>query len=90
MTMRRQGLADAGKASQEYRELVKSLQKRVSTAIEVEEIPPGYVLGIRSYFDSLNQQTVDQQAAPVEVDESGASTLDDNLENLNEVTDDAS
>lgn len=56
MTMRRQGLSESGTGSQEYQELVKSLQKRVSTAIEVEEIPPGYVSGIRSYFDSLGQR----------------------------------
>lgn len=64
MTMRRQGLADVGKSSQEYREQVRSLQKRVSTAIEVEEIPPGYVSGIRDYFDSLDERAVEEQVAP--------------------------
>ncbi|MDA0919780.1 MAG: hypothetical protein O2945_11990 [Planctomycetota bacterium] len=64
MTMRRQGLADAGKNSQEYREQVRSLQKRVRTAIEVEEIPPGYVSGIRDYFDSLDERAVEEQVAP--------------------------
>lgn len=57
LTMRRQGLSEAGEVSEEYRELVRSLQKRVSTAIEVEEIPPGYVSGIRRYFDSLDQSS---------------------------------
>ena len=72
MAMRRQGLAAAGESSQEYRELVRSLQKRVSTAIEVEEIPPGYVAGIRSYFDALDQRTVEVQSAPGEVRKSDA------------------
>ena len=64
MLLRQQGLAESGESSQEYRELVKALQKRVSTAIEVEEIPPGYVAGIRSYFDSLEQQTNVGEAVP--------------------------
>lgn len=55
LAMRRQGLSEAGEVSDEYRELVRSLQRRVLTAIEVEEIPPGYVSGIRHYFDSLDQ-----------------------------------
>ncbi len=62
LSMRRQGLSEAGEASEEYRKIVRSLQKRVSTAIEVEEIPPGYVSGIRRYFDSLDQTS--QQDGP--------------------------
>lgn len=83
MAMRRQGVSDTGEISQEYRELVRSLQKRVSTAIEVEEIPPGYVSGIRSYFDSLDQESPpagaasgeSEQASPgVPTDDSGEAT----------------
>lgn len=55
LAMRRQGLSEVGEVSDEYRELVRSLQRRVLTVIEVEEIPPGYVSGIRRYFDSLEQ-----------------------------------
>jgi hypothetical protein len=77
MAMRRQGLSDAGESSQEYRELVRSLQKRVSTAIEVEEIPPGYVSGIRSYFDSLDQETPSAGTAPGEAEEASASVPTD-------------
>jgi hypothetical protein len=72
MTMRRLGLADAGKSSQEYREHVRSLQKRVSTAIEVEEIPPGYVSGIRGYFDSLDERAAEEQVTPGDVRTSDA------------------
>jgi hypothetical protein len=86
MAMRRQGLSEAGEVSEEYRELVRSLQKRVSTAIEVEEIPPGYVSGIRRYFDSLDQSsredslkggssTVESEANP-DVDGSGEAADD--------------
>lgn len=53
LRLRRQGLDDAGESAQKYQELVRTLQKNVRTAIEVEEIPPGYVRGVRSYFDSL-------------------------------------
>jgi len=77
MAMRRQGLSDAGEASQEYRELVRSLQKRVSTAIEVEEIPPGYESGIRSYFDSLDQATPPAGTASGEAEEASASAAPD-------------
>ena len=55
LAMRRQGLSAAGEVSDEYRELVRSLQRRVLTVIEAEEIPPGYVSGIRRYFDSIDQ-----------------------------------
>ena len=55
LAMRRQGLSEVGEVSDEYRELVRSLQRRVLTVIEVEEIPPGYVSGIRRYFDSPEQ-----------------------------------
>ncbi len=86
MAMRRQGLSEAGEVSEEYRELVRSLQKRVSTAIEVEEIPPGYVSGIRRYFDSLDRpshedslnsgsSTVESEANP-DVDGSGEAADD--------------
>ncbi|MDA1166580.1 MAG: hypothetical protein O3B13_26080, partial [Planctomycetota bacterium] len=56
LLLRRTGLSEAGSSSQEYRLLVKSLQQRIDTAIEVEEIPPGYVSGIRAYFDALKSQ----------------------------------
>lgn len=86
MRLRRQGLADAGESSQEYRELVRTLQKRVSTAIEVEEIPPGYVSGIRSYFDSLEQQTnVEQTSNAVPETSSATGTSPD----ASEVADEA-
>lgn len=86
LAMRRQGLAEAGEVSEKYRELVRSLQKRVGTAIEVEEIPPGYVSGIRRYFDSLDQSshedslnggssTVESEANP-DVDGSGEAADD--------------
>ena len=77
MAMRRQGLSDAGEVSQEYRQLVRSLQKRVSTAIEVEEIPPGYESGIRSYFDSLDQTPPPAGKASREAEEAGASVPTD-------------
>lgn len=86
MAMRRQGLSDAGEASQEYRELVRSLQKRVSTAIEVEEIPPGYVSGIRSYFDSLEQEAPATDTASGDAEEASASVPTDDSR---EATDDA-
>jgi hypothetical protein len=69
LAMRRQGLSEAGEASEEYRKIVRSLQKRVSTAIEVEEIPPGYVSGIRRYFDSLDKTS--QEGGPGKQDGPG-------------------
>lgn len=53
LSLRRQGAGESGNSSIEYRQLVQDLQKRVNTAIELEEIPPGYVSGIRAYFDKL-------------------------------------
>lgn len=77
MAMRRQGVSDAGESSQEYRELVRSLQKRVGTAIEVEEIPPGYVSGIRSYFDSLDQEAPSAGTSSGDAEKASASSPTD-------------
>ncbi|MFT4554872.1 MAG: hypothetical protein ACI93T_002171 [Porticoccaceae bacterium] len=86
MAMRRQGLSDTGEASQEYREFVRSLQKRVSTAIEVEEIPPGYVSGIRSYFDSLDQAPTAAGTAQGEAEEASASVPADDSDEATDAT----
>lgn len=87
LVIRRQGMSDAGETSQEYRQLVRNLQKRVSTAIEVEEIPPGYVSGIRSYFDSLDPQSEQSSGNADAFDKSSdvKGTNDDSSEAADEV-----
>ena len=88
MAMRRQGVSDTGESLQEYRELVRSLQKRVGTAIEVEEIPAGYVSGIRSYFDSLDQESPPVDAASGESEQASLGVpTDDSGEATDEATD---
>lgn len=86
MTMRRQGLAEPGSSSQEYQQLVRELRQQVRTAIEVEEIPPGYVNGIRSYFDTLEQQSVVNDSGP---NSPQSSDSDSNRQQTNEAVDEA-
>lgn len=82
MSLRRQGLADAGSASVEYRELVQTLQKNISSTIEIEEIPPGYVSGIQKYFDSLARSST-----PVDSDPAVEQQSDGSAERANESDD---
>lgn len=75
LRLRRQGLADEGKSTQEYQDLVRTLQKNVNTAIEVEEIPPGYVRGVRTYFDSLEPSGTRAPSGSTANDQTGGTAV---------------
>ncbi len=60
LTLKDKGLSDRGDAKQEYRESIQKVKQGVAEAIVKEQIPPGYLDGIKSYFDSLDDGDKDQ------------------------------
>jgi hypothetical protein len=52
-TMKSKGVSEAGDVNVEFRKLIKEISEGASEAIEQEEIPPGYVPGIKKYFDRI-------------------------------------
>ncbi len=59
LTLKDKGLSDRGDAKQEYRESMRKVKQGVSEAIVKEQIPPGYLDGIKSYFDTLDDGSTD-------------------------------
>lgn len=66
LSMKTKGMSDSGEAQKEYRQALDDIKQGVAEAIETEEIPPGYVEAIQTYFDKI--ETVDpalnEPAAP--------------------------
>ena len=54
LTLKDKGLSDRGDAKKEYRESIQKVKQGVSEAIVKEQVPPGYLEGIKSYFDTLD------------------------------------
>lgn len=59
LSIKTKGMSESGEARQQYRNLVREVRQGLSEAIELEQIPPGYVPGIKSYFDSIEESTSD-------------------------------
>lgn len=57
LSMKTKGMSDSGEAQKEYRQALDDVKQGVAEAIEAEEIPPGYVEAIQTYFDKI--ETVD-------------------------------
>ena len=58
MTLSAKGLSEAGEMKeQEYRRTVGELKQSLDEVITQEDIPPGYVDGIKKYFDTLESST---------------------------------
>jgi hypothetical protein len=49
-----------------YESTVTEIKAGVQAAIEAEQIPPGYVDGIKSYFDTINPSVTPPTNAPSE------------------------
>lgn len=64
LSMKTKGLSDTGEANKEYREAIQDVKQGAAEAIEQEDIPPGYVEAIQSYFDKI--ETIDESASEVE------------------------
>lgn len=58
LSLKRRVQLEPGEATQEYTRLIRAMQSQLDVAVEVEEIPPGYVDGIRDYFSTLESSGV--------------------------------
>lgn len=57
MSMKTKGISDAGELKpEEYQKIVGEIRQSLDDVIDQEEIPPGYVEGIKKYFDSLEKK----------------------------------
>jgi len=63
LTLKDKGLSDSGDAKIQYRDSIQKVKQGVSEAIIKEQIPPGYLEGIKSYFDTLD---ADETETPAE------------------------
>ncbi|WP_437204312.1 hypothetical protein [Planctomicrobium sp. SH664] len=56
MSLKTKGLSEAGEMQkQEFSGAVSEIRQNLDDAIDQEEIPPGYVEGIKKYFDTLQK-----------------------------------
>ncbi len=57
LSMKSKGLSDSGEVRDEdYRRVVGEIKQNLEDVIEQEQIPPGYVDGIKQYFDTLENK----------------------------------
>ena len=58
LSMKTKGISEAGEMKEEeYRRVVGELKQSLEDVIDQEQIPPGYVEGIKKYFDTLEKKT---------------------------------
>ena len=57
LSIKTKGVSESGDVKQQYQDLVKEVRSGLSEAIELEEIPPGYVPGIKNYFDAIADES---------------------------------
>ena len=55
LSIKTKGQSDTGDARQTYSKSVQAIKQGVSEAIDKEEIPKGYIQGIKKYFQSLDE-----------------------------------
>ena len=57
LSLKTKGLSEAGEMKdQDYKRIVGEIRQSLDEAISQEEIPPGYVDGIKKYFDTLKNE----------------------------------
>ena len=55
LSVKTKGLSDEGEAKKEYRDAISQVKEGLSEALDQENIPPGYVEGIKKYFDDIEK-----------------------------------
>jgi hypothetical protein len=56
LSLKTKGVSDRGDAAKDYRGLIQNVKQGVSEAILQEQVPPGYLDGIKSYFDTIDEK----------------------------------
>lgn len=54
LSMKVKGVSEAGDTKEQYQQAIRNVQEGLSEALELEEIPPGYIPGIKKYFNTLD------------------------------------
>jgi len=54
LSLKTRGMGTAAQSKARYRAAIKQVRQGVSEAVLQEQIPPGYLDGIKKYFDSIN------------------------------------
>ena len=62
LSLKTKGQSDTGDARQSYSKSVQAIKQGVSEAIDKEEIPKGYIEGIKKYFQSLDETAPSRSA----------------------------
>ncbi|MHC4879579.1 MAG: hypothetical protein ACYTGL_24255 [Planctomycetota bacterium] len=60
LTIKTKGMSESGDVKQEYQKALNAVRSGLSEAIELEEIPPGYVPGIKNYFDAIADESAQE------------------------------
>ncbi len=63
LSLKTKGQSDTGDARQSYSKNVRAIKQGVSEAIDKEEIPKGYIDGIKKYFQALDATALPQSSA---------------------------
>jgi len=72
LSLKTKGQSDTGDARQNYSKSVQAIRQGASEAIDKEEIPKGYIQGIKKYFQSLDeaaQTRLSNDTPPAAVDD---------------------
>jgi hypothetical protein len=60
LSMKTMGEGEVGTVTKNYSELLNEVKQGVSEALQVEQVPPGYHEGIKSYFNALDERNAPQ------------------------------
>jgi len=60
MTMKGKGLGEKGDDKARFQQILKQGEQGLQEAIEQEQVPPGYVDGIKTYFGNRGKATKSQ------------------------------
>lgn len=71
LSWKTKGLSEAGEFKKEIGASVRALKSGVSEAIKKEQVPPGYVDGIKKYFDNIEGGTKSEATDSAKSDASG-------------------
>ena len=63
LSLKTKGQSDTGDARQSYSKSVRAIKQGVSEAIDKEEIPKGYIDGIKKYFQALDASALPKSSA---------------------------
>ena len=55
LSLKAKGISETGETTEQYKQAIQDVKQGVSEAIESEQIPPGYIPGIKKYFNTIEE-----------------------------------